>query len=87
MAATVVSCPGKVLIAGGFLVLDPQHQGFVISTASRFYTVVTPSPRADDTRDSFCVTVKSPQFTDGSWAYIAQRVDGEWRVEVAPGHA
>lgn len=87
MTATVVSCPGKVLVAGGFLVLDPQHQGFVISTASRFYTVVSPAPLPGDSPDSFRVTVKSPQFVDASWDYCARRVDGEWRVEVAPGQS
>ncbi|KAI0344840.1 Phosphomevalonate kinase [Trametopsis cervina] len=39
-AQTVVSSPGKVLLAGGYLVLDPKHQGVVVSTSARFYTVV-----------------------------------------------
>lgn len=38
--STVVSCPGKVFLAGGYLVLDRQHQGFVVATPSRFFTVV-----------------------------------------------
>ena len=84
---TVVSCPGKVLLAGGFLVLDPAHQGLVISTASRFYTVVTTSPHEDDSPLRFRISVRSPQFSDGSWVYRAQRVDGVWAVEVAPGQA
>lgn len=84
-APTVVSCPGKVLLAGGFLVLDPAHQGLVISTASRFYTVVQSAPSQEYTPDSFRIAVKSPQFADGRWDYVARRVEGEWEVEVAPG--
>jgi phosphomevalonate kinase len=34
---TVVSAPGKVLVAGGYLVLDPAYSGLVIATSSRFY--------------------------------------------------
>ncbi|KAG1770440.1 ribosomal protein S5 domain 2-type protein [Suillus occidentalis] len=40
---TIVSAPGKVLAAGGYLVLDQQYPGVVISTSSRFYTVIQAS--------------------------------------------
>jgi hypothetical protein len=42
MEEIVVSAPGKVLIAGGYLVLDPAYPGLVISTTSKFYTVIRP---------------------------------------------
>lgn len=62
--STVVSCPGKVLFAGGYLVLDRDYRGLVVATASRFYTVVRPlvgpSPR---------VVVRSPQFVGAVWTY------------------
>lgn len=58
----VVSAPGKVLIAGGYLVLDPKYSGIVVSTSSRFYTVIR--ERAD--RPSY-VHVRSPQFTQAEW--------------------
>ncbi|GAA5972058.1 hypothetical protein JCM11641_002475 [Rhodosporidiobolus odoratus] len=84
---TVVSCPGKVLLAGGYLVLDQQHQGFVISTPSRFYTVVhhdeTPTDDAHaaaDAQESFNIKVSSPQFDDGVWQYTATKADGQWVV-------
>ena len=35
---TTVSAPGKVLIAGGYLVLDPAYTGLVLATNARFYT-------------------------------------------------
>ena len=63
---TTVSSPGKVLVAGGYLVLDPAYSGVVVSTSSRFYTVV------QDKRDgSGGIVVRSPQFVDATWRYRA----------------
>ncbi|GAA5961348.1 hypothetical protein JCM3765_004382 [Sporobolomyces pararoseus] len=86
----VVSCPGKVLVAGGYLVLDRNHKGFVISTPSRFYTVVQEQNSSESDQSSFSdsqteerkvkLSVKSPQFDDGVWEYEATRRDGEWHV-------
>ncbi|EJU04392.1 phosphomevalonate kinase [Dacryopinax primogenitus] len=76
MSTTVVSAPGKVLIAGGYLVLDPAYTGVVVSTSSRFYTVISDGNGFNPGR----VTVKSPQFTDGLWEYDVN-VKGE-EVEV-----
>ncbi|VDB95113.1 unnamed protein product [Peniophora sp. CBMAI 1063] len=62
---TVVSAPGKVLAAGGYLVLDPAHSGLVIATSARFYTAISvpssPAPRT--------IRVRSPQFEDATWVY------------------
>ncbi|TNY21498.1 Phosphomevalonate kinase [Rhodotorula diobovata] len=87
--STVVSCPGKVFLAGGYLVLDRQHQGFVVATPSRFFTVVKEAPhhapgapaQGAGEEDRFEVAVVSPQFDDGRWRYEARRVQGEWLVE------
>ncbi|CEG81499.1 Putative Phosphomevalonate kinase [Rhizopus microsporus] len=38
----IASAPGKVLITGGYLVLEPEYTGTVIGTSSRFYTVIQP---------------------------------------------
>lgn len=38
----VASAPGKVLIAGGYLVLERPNAGIVLSTSARFYTIVKP---------------------------------------------
>ncbi|KAF6760281.1 phosphomevalonate kinase [Ephemerocybe angulata] len=63
--STVVSAPGKVLIAGGYLVLDPAFSGTVVSTSSRFYTVIQ-----DQTgQDANTIRVRSPQFLDATWTY------------------
>lgn len=63
MSTTVVSAPGKVLLAGGYLVLDPKYSGIVVSTSSRFYSVVSPASTPG------VITVNSPQFTDAVWKY------------------
>ncbi|KAF5370682.1 hypothetical protein D9758_001804 [Tetrapyrgos nigripes] len=60
---TVVSSPGKVLIAGGYLVLDPAYSGLVVSTSSRFYTVIQPAAISGNIR------VRSPQFNAATWDY------------------
>ncbi|KAJ6593913.1 phosphomevalonate kinase [Mycena capillaripes] len=64
MNATVVSSPGKVLIAGGYLVLDRAYAGVVVSTSSRFYTVVQNCASGEG-----LITVRSPQFLSATWAY------------------
>ncbi|KAK0504604.1 phosphomevalonate kinase [Armillaria luteobubalina] len=60
--STVVSSPGKVLIAGGYLVLDPAYSGIVVSASSRFYTVITDGVPSQ-------IRVRSPQFHAATWTY------------------
>lgn len=67
--ATVVSSPGKVLIAGGYLVLDPVYSGVVVSTSSRFYTVVRDPASVTGTHTPNHIEVRSPQFLDATWSY------------------
>jgi len=62
---TVISAPGKVLIAGGYLVLDPAYSGVVVSTSSRFYTAV----REEVTLKPTTIRVRSPQFINATWSY------------------
>ncbi|EJD03369.1 Phosphomevalonate kinase [Fomitiporia mediterranea MF3/22] len=65
---TVVSASGKVLLAGGYLVLDQKYSGVVVSTSSRFYTVINSARN----RKEGLVTVRSPQFKDAIWEYYVQ---------------
>ncbi len=62
---TVISAPGKVLLAGGYLVLDPHYSGIVVSTSSRFYTVIREHPEGLP----FQISVRSPQFIEATWSY------------------
>ncbi|KAF2591410.1 hypothetical protein F2Q70_00038948 [Brassica cretica] len=40
--AVVASAPGKVLMTGGYLILERPNAGLVLSTNARFYAVVKP---------------------------------------------
>lgn len=56
-----ISCPGKVLIAGGYLVLEEENIGVTVGATARFYvsagSVLTNSPSS-----TLSIVVKSPQF-------------------------
>lgn len=73
----VVSAPGKVLLAGGYLVLDPAYSGLVISASSRFYTVVRDAPADLPNR----ILVRSPQFIGAEWKYSVNFNGNEVIVE------
>ncbi|XP_078437780.1 GHMP kinase family protein isoform X2 [Wolffia australiana] len=40
--AVVASAPGKVLVTGGYLILERPNSGIVLSTNARFYAIVRP---------------------------------------------
>ncbi|CAN0910194.1 Phosphomevalonate kinase, peroxisomal [Linum grandiflorum] len=40
--AVVASAPGKVLLTGGYLILERPNSGIVLSTSARFYAIVKP---------------------------------------------
>lgn len=67
---TIVSAPGKVLIAGGYLVLDPAYAGAVLSTNARFYTCVS-----DGSENVPVIRVRSPQFQRAEWTYTCELPD------------
>ena len=89
----LVSAPGKVLIAGGYLVLDRAFSGLVVGIDSRFYTSV--SSRSVQSPDSSSLdnndTKGSPSTTTFTSEKNAKRVitvrspqfkDGLWEYEV-----
>ncbi|KAI5452402.1 phosphomevalonate kinase [Naganishia albida] len=80
---TIVSAPGKVLLTGGYLVLDPAYSGLVIATSSRFYSIVRTQPSAAaDTKSAPKIVVKALQFNDAVWTYSAeQRQDASIMVQ------
>ncbi|KAL2444128.1 Phosphomevalonate kinase erg8 [Exophiala dermatitidis] len=71
--AVAASAPGKVLFAGGFLVLDRKHTGLVFGLNARIHVHVQPLGSEEATRtrtgNTTTVLVKSPQFLDTSWLY------------------
>jgi phosphomevalonate kinase len=76
---TVISSPGKVLAAGGYLVLDPAYSGVVISTSSRFYSVI--EHRGSSNR----IHVRSPQFIEAAWYYSVELKDRSVKIEQIAG--
>lgn len=80
---TIVSAPGKVLMAGGYLVLDRQYSGLVVATSSRFYCAVKTDTRSEASVDSATITVRAGQFPkdNSTWSYRVSRVEGELRIE------
>ncbi|KAG6880324.1 hypothetical protein C0992_011073 [Termitomyces sp. T32_za158] len=77
---TVVSSPGKVLVSGGYLVLDREYSGTVVSTSSRFYTVI----QEDASRGANNIRVRSPQFSSATWEYFISMTQSTVKVEEAP---
>jgi hypothetical protein len=45
-SSVCVSAPGKVLITGGYLVLERPHAGIVLGTTARFRSTASWVPRA-----------------------------------------
>ncbi|KAH9832217.1 ribosomal protein S5 domain 2-type protein [Rhodofomes roseus] len=91
MTTTAVSAPGKVLLAGGYLVLDPAYSGVVVSTSARFYTSVgdldEPASVAAAKADRpIEIRVRSPQFVNATWIYVVTFVDEAVRVEQVAGN-
>ncbi|XP_057479458.1 phosphomevalonate kinase, peroxisomal-like [Actinidia eriantha] len=63
--AVVASAPGKVLMTGGYLVLERPNAGIVLSTNARFYAIV--KPLYEEIKPNNCawtdVKLTSPQMS------------------------
>ncbi len=72
LPGVTVSAPGKVLLAGGYLVLEAPNAGFVIAADKRFYTSVNGNKKRkqsdDDDGKLIYIKVQSPQF-HSEWNY------------------
>ena len=66
--AVAISTPGKVLLAGGYLVLDRAYTGLVFGLNARINVVIQPIPTRNGVVLSEIV-VRSPQFEDAVWEY------------------
>jgi phosphomevalonate kinase len=69
-STTTVSAPGKVLLAGGYLVLESGNVGLVVAADKRFYSTVESSRSGNGTnpQNTSTIVVTSPQF-HASWTY------------------
>ncbi|CAM1511537.1 Fc.00g090500.m01.CDS01 [Cosmosporella sp. VM-42] len=62
-----ISAPGKVLLAGGYLVLDRQHTGFVFGLNARI-NVIAASIHTTAGVQLTEIVVDSPQFLEAQWS-------------------
>ena len=85
-AAVSCSSPGKVLVAGGYLILERPHTGTVIGLDARFHSLVqlceAPAVALPQAAGGLVIDVHSPQFSDHR-RYVF-RSDGESRLEPLP---
>ncbi|CAH0488874.1 unnamed protein product [Peronospora farinosa] len=91
MRPTCVSAPGKVLLTGGYLVLDERYTGIVLSSTARFYSYVDVKIRGGENkvtvlssewRPLFPLTVESPQFNQLIKGWIERNNDGRFRFQL-----
>jgi phosphomevalonate kinase len=60
---SALSAPGKVLLAGGYLVLDNNYSGLVFALSARIHAVSAAAEKPNT------ITVRSPQFSGAEWGY------------------
>ncbi|KAI4205423.1 MAG: hypothetical protein LQ350_000466 [Teloschistes chrysophthalmus] len=83
-----LSAPGKVLLAGGYLVLDRDHTGLVFGLDARIHVHVQKLPTSPGV-DLSEIIVRSPQFKDAEWryGYTESEEHGGIRVIQLKGHS
>ncbi|KAF2706720.1 Phosphomevalonate kinase [Pleomassaria siparia CBS 279.74] len=78
---TAVSAPGKVLLAGGYLVLDRAYTALVFGLDSRIHVCIEPiRTRSGVTLSE--IIVKSPQFLAAAWEYGYRLTEGGGGIAV-----
>ena len=77
----VVSAPGKVLLAGGYLVLDRAYTGLVFGLDARIHILIQGITTASGVTLNE-ITVRSPQFKDAAWEYGYRQVERDGGVQV-----
>ncbi|OIW32692.1 phosphomevalonate kinase [Coniochaeta ligniaria NRRL 30616] len=78
---TAVSAPGKVLLAGGYLVLDRAYTGLVFGLSARINVIAQEIKTSPGIQLSEIV-VESPQFLEAQWRYGYRLADGDGGIKV-----
>ncbi|KAK1821648.1 phosphomevalonate kinase [Friedmanniomyces endolithicus] len=81
--AVAVSAPGKVLLAGGYLVLDREYTGLVFGLDARIHVTVQAIPTSSGVTLNEIV-VQSPQFQDAAWEYGYRLAERDGGMSVTP---
>lgn len=79
--AVAVSAPGKVLLAGGYLVVDQAYTGLVFGLSARIHVHVETLPTSDGIVLNEII-VRSPQFRGAEWRYGYRVKENNGGVEV-----
>lgn len=80
-ATVAVSAPGKVLLAGGFLVLERAYTGLVLGLSARI-NVIAGDITSEPGVELYEIVVTSPQFQDAQWRYGYHHVEDGGGVKV-----
>lgn len=76
-----VSAPGKVLVAGGYLVLDRKYTALVFGLDARIHVEIEPIRTKSGVTLSEII-VRSPQFRDAVWEYGYRTTEGDGGMAV-----
>ncbi|KAM7203862.1 putative phosphomevalonate kinase [Naviculisporaceae sp. PSN 640] len=79
--AVAVSAPGKVLLAGGYLVLDRAYTGLVFGLSARINIIAQQIPTSEGVHLNEIV-VESPQFLEAQWRYGYHQADQDGGIKV-----
>jgi len=79
--ATAVSAPGKMLLAGGYLVLDRAHTGLVFGLSARINVIAQEISTSQGVQLTEIV-VESPQFVDARWRYGYHLADDDGGIKI-----
>jgi phosphomevalonate kinase len=81
LPTTAVSAPGKVLLAGGYLVLDRDYTGLVFGLNARIHVHVQPLITSSGVALEEII-VKSPQFREAIWEYGYRLTEDDGGIQV-----
>lgn len=83
MPSTVsVSAPGKVLLGGGYLVLDRDYTGLVFGLDARIHVSVQDLTTFEDD-GLFRIIVQSPQFQGAVWHYEGGKIQANKYISIS----
>lgn len=68
------SAPGKALLVGGYLVLEPEYRSYVVALSARMHAVVSTS--APERKGSPVIQLTSSQFNNDCWNFEVEQNDG-----------
>ncbi|KAF2654399.1 Phosphomevalonate kinase [Lophiostoma macrostomum CBS 122681] len=83
LESKAVSAPGKVFLAGGYLVLDRKYTALVFGLDARIHVCIEPiQTRSGVTLSE--IIVKSPQFLEARWEYGYRLTEADGGVAITP---